>query len=110
MNNKNVSLATLLTLSLVGCQSITPPSSWNPFATSKVQSSKYGVPARMAVMWSPAIYNQAGQVPTRGFGGRVYFYDAKNSAIPVEGQLVVYAYHNDKPHADSKAPDRKYAF
>ena len=30
---------------------------------------------------------QAGKTPTRGFGGRIYFYDAKNQPIAVEGQL-----------------------
>jgi hypothetical protein len=109
MKNKHT-IASILAFTLVGCQSVSPSSSWNPFAATRLQESKYGVPARMAVMWSPAIYNQAGQAPTRGFGGRVYFYDAKNSAIPVEGQLVVFAYNNDQPKPNSKVPDRKYAF
>ena len=30
--------------------------------------------------------------------------------ISVEGQLVVFAYNNDKPNPDSKVPDRKFAF
>lgn len=84
--------------------------SWNPFNKPKVTESKYAVPARLAILWSPAVLNQAGKTPTRGFGGRIYFYDAKNKPVSVEGQLVVYAYNNDKPNPDSKVPDRKYAF
>jgi hypothetical protein len=110
--NITVTYIACFALGLVGCQTVTPTStsSWNPFATSKLQESKYAVPARMAIMWSPAVFNQAGQAATRGFGGRVYFYDAKNKPIAVEGQMVVYAYHNNKPNPDSKVPDRKYAF
>src|SRR6266550_1589630 len=75
-----------------GCQSFQPDWSKNWFTSPRVQESKYAVPARMAILWSPAIYNEAGKMPTRGFGGRVYFYDAKNKPVAVEGQLVIYAY------------------
>src|SRR5262245_43738609 len=111
----SISLLLLTTLALLtapGCQSLMPD--WSKYSfgfnTPRVQESKFAVPARMAVLWSPAVLNQAGQTPTRGFGGRVYFYDSKNTPITVEGQLVVYAYNNDKPNQDSKVPDRKFAF
>jgi hypothetical protein len=84
--------------------------SWFRFGQPRIKESKYPPPARMAVLWSPAMYNEAGKPATRGFGGRVYFYDAKNKPIAVEGQLVVYAYNNDKPNVDSRVPDRKFAF
>ncbi len=84
--------------------------SWLGMGQPRLKESKYGVPARMAILWSPAMFNEAGKTPTRGFGGRIYFYDAKNKPIPVEGQLVIYAYNNDKAHVDSRVPDRKFAF
>jgi hypothetical protein len=101
-----------LILASAGCQTLTPDWSknWLGFGSPRLKESKYAVPARMAIMWSPAILNQAGESPTRGFGGRTYFYDAKNQPIAVEGQLVVYAYNNDKPNQNSKVPDRKFAF
>ena len=96
-----------------GCQSISQPD-WtkNFFGLSqpRVKESKYAVPARMALLWSPAVLNLAGEVPTRGFGGRIYFYDSKNKPIAVEGQLVVYAYDNGKSNVDSRVPDKKFAF
>jgi hypothetical protein len=76
----------------------------------KVAESKYSRPARMAVVWSPAVLNTPGQKPTRGFGGRIYFYDGQNRAVPVEGQLVVYGYNDTKQSTENKTPDRKYAF
>jgi hypothetical protein len=84
--------------------------SWFGFGQPRIKESKYAPPARLAILWSPAMFNEAGKTPTRGFGGRVYFYDAKNKPIAVEGQLVIYAYSNDKPHLDSRVPDRKFAF
>jgi hypothetical protein len=112
MTRLTLVLAVFSALSFAGCQTVAPDWSkkWNVFAPLKLKESKYAVPARLAILWSPAVLNQAGQVPTRGFGGRVYFYDSKNKPVPVEGQLVIYAYHNDKPNPDSKVPDRKFAY
>jgi len=56
------------------------------------------------------MFNEAGKSAVRGFGGRIYFYDSKNKAIAVEGQLVVYAYDNMKAGGESKVPDRKFCF
>lgn len=107
----------LFTMGLVvlasGCQAVKPTWPTNLFNwgnSPRVQESKFAVPARMAIMWSPAMLNQAGQQATRGFGGRIYFYDAKNNPVSVEGQLVIYAYNNDNPHVDSRVPDKKFAF
>jgi hypothetical protein len=93
-----------------GCQTMAPfgkdPTS-SPLAG---RENKYPAPAKVAVIWSPAVLNQPGQPPTRGFGGRVYFYDASNSAVPVEGQLVVYGYNDTHAGAASKTPQRKFVF
>ena len=97
-------------LVLAGCTPLKQPAqtTW-PWSRSKVDESAYQQPERMIVIWSDAIYSQPGARPTRGFGGRVYFYNEKAQPIPVEGQLVVYAY--DDTHADiTKAPDRKFVF
>ncbi|MCI0358665.1 MAG: hypothetical protein L0211_09285 [Planctomycetaceae bacterium] len=103
----------LAALCASGCKTFTPPSwakSWYTASEPKVVESKYPRPVRLAVIWSPALLNTPGKKPTRGFGGRIYFYDAANKAVPVEGQLVVYGYDDSKTHTDGKTPDRKYAF
>jgi len=84
--------------------------SWFSLGKPRIKESKFATPARMAILWSPAMYNEVGKPATRGFGGRAYFYDARNKPIAVEGQLVVYAYTNDKANIDSRVPDRKFAF
>jgi hypothetical protein len=105
---------TMVVLALLsGCQSLAPtwPTSWfGGEEKPEIQESKYPRPARMAVIWSPGMLNSPGKKPTRGFGGRVYFYDGQNKAVPAEGQLVVYGYNDSKPGGDSKTPDRKFAF
>jgi hypothetical protein len=94
-----------------GCQAVMPtgPANWLG-NKPQVKESAYTAPTRMAIIWSPAVLNQAGKTPTRGFGGRVFFYDTANRPVPVEGQLVVYAYDDTRGGQGSKAADRKYAF
>jgi len=79
-------------------------------APPKLKESKYPTPAKIAVIWSPAVLNRTGQHSTRGFGGRIYFYSSKNEPVPVEGQLVVYAYNDAVAGGENRAADRKFAF
>src|SRR6476469_1287130 len=104
-------LATLAAFGGLACQTQAFDwKNWSLAGSPRLQESRYRAPTKMAVIWTPAVLNQAGQVPTRGFGGRIYFYDAKNNAVSVEGQLVIYAYDATVPGANGKPPDRKYAF
>ena len=96
-----------------GCKTIAAPSwtkNWFSAEDPRLAESKYPKPVRLAVVWSPAMLNTVGKKPTRGFGGRIYFYDAANKPVPVDGQLVVYGYDDRKQRTDGKTPDRKYAF
>jgi hypothetical protein len=100
---------------LTGCQGIQPtwPKTWGNIwgnTSPKLHESKYPAPVKMAAIWTPAVYNQVGQPTTRGLGGRIYFYDAKNQPVAVEGQLVVYAYNDTHSDGPSKTPERKFAF
>lgn len=52
----------------------------------------YPNPAKMAVTWTPDTLVQSGRTPTRGFGGRVFFYDERSRAVPVEGTLIVHGF------------------
>jgi len=67
------------------------------------------VPDRMVAIWTETTLNSAGKTSTRGFGGRVYFYNAKDEPILVDGQLVVYAY-NDTSGPDQQSAERKFIF
>ena len=74
---------------------------------SKSDSSKYDTPERLIAVWTDTVYQQPGKLPTRGFGGRVYFYSHDGEVVPVDGNLVVYAYDEG---TTLEKPTRKYAF
>ncbi len=81
-------------ISAAGCTSSGPkgPSSWSmPWSKKDKPPKPYPNPVKMAVTWTPDTLVQSGRTPTRGFGGRLFFYDEKTRAVPVEGDLTVHA-------------------
>jgi hypothetical protein len=111
-HSKSALLFALLLLT-AGCQNFRladslPWSDKNSFKEPKGRDAD-----RMVAVWTDTTYYHPGKAPTRGFGGRVYFYDTSGEAMPVDGQLVVYAYDETgakKVHQHSEEPDRKYVF
>jgi hypothetical protein len=83
-------LGVLLLLPGSGCASLTSrEKEWRwPWSGDE----PYPTPTHMAVMWSPDVLVQPGKTPTRGFGGRLYFYDERSKAVPVEGEIVVHGF------------------
>lgn len=106
-------IATTVVLSLLaGCKTL----DFQPFKAPSAAPAKETprsepqVPERMAAIWADALYTQLGQPAIRGFGGRLYFYDAQNEAVPVAGQLVVYAYEDALDGNPAAMPARKFVF
>ena len=64
-------------------------------------------PEKMVAIWSESIIYGPDSRPTRGLGGRLYFYNADHQAVPVTGELAVYAY-DDQQQEGKPQPDRKY--
>ncbi|MEZ6089835.1 MAG: hypothetical protein R3C05_17765 [Pirellulaceae bacterium] len=94
MNKPTVFLLLAMCGCFIGCASA-PKSEgfasklpWN----KKAQPKPYPNPVKMAVTWTPDILIQAGRTPTRGFGGRVYFYNERSQAVPVEGELTIHGF------------------
>jgi len=68
-------------------------SKWKlPWSKKDKAPVPYPNPARMAVTWTPDTLVQSGRTPTRGFGGRLFFYDEKTRTVPVEGDLMIHAF------------------
>jgi hypothetical protein len=68
-------------------------SKWKlPWSKKNEKPVPYPNPARMAVTWTPDTLVQSGRTPTRGFGGRLFFYDEKTRTVPVEGDLMIHAF------------------
>lgn len=105
MNHSNINrpLASLIALAIiaacmiltVGCAGSGPKfaSNWKmPWSKKDKVPEPYPNPTKMAVTWTPDTLVQSGRTPTRGFGGRLFFYDEKVRAVPVEGELTVHAF------------------
>ena len=97
-------------IGVVGCQSSVPTMSLNPFKTAEPES-EFQQPVRIAVIWKETAVSPPGKKATRGFGGRVYFYNAAEETIKVDGVLTVYAYDDtNSSDEESRLPARKYVF
>lgn len=107
----------LLVLSLTGCSTLTSgtdakrskkDSSWSFF-----KQKEYQLPQSMNVTWTYDIFTKEGKTPTRGFGGRLYFYNERSQAIPVDGELTVFGFDDtDRSHDGSsmELADKKFRF
>ncbi len=94
-----------------GCKSTTNKlAAINPIGGIGETEPPEGVPERVVATWTEAVLHQNAQ-GTRGFGGRLFFYE-RGSAEPirVQGQLVVYAFaEKDRQPSDNK-PTKRYVF
>lgn len=61
----------------------------------------YPNPVKMAATWTPDTLVQTGRTPTRGFGGRIFFYNEKSQPVPVDGTLVIHGF-DDQDASDQR--------
>jgi hypothetical protein len=100
----------LLTLAS-GCQSMGKKmAAANPMKSWNEEEVEIDVPDRVVSTWTEAVLHQEGQ-STRGFGGRLFFYNRKSDKpIRVAGQLVVYAFAEDGREQTDNCPTKRYVF
>jgi len=80
---------------LPGCASMTEKGKGKSKEDSKwslFKKKEYQIPQSMNVTWVHDIISVPGKPPTRGFGGRIYFYNEKSQTIPVDGEVMVYGF------------------
>jgi len=99
----------------VGCSSLTHSKDKNKkdSAWSFFKKKEYQLPQTINVTWVHDILTKPGKPPTRGFGGRFYFYNEKSQAIPVEGELTVYGFddtHKSHEGMSIEGADKKFKF
>ena len=69
------------------------------------------VPTRLVSTWTEATLNRKGEKSQRGFGGRLLFFnEAGEDPIRVDGQLVVYAYDDTGRATHETHPTRRFVF
>lgn len=96
----------------LGCSSLGPElkKSLPWLADSELDESEFEAPVRLACMWSPDVARVPGHAPVRGVGGKFFFYGERGRAIPVEGQLTVFAYDDTTKETSTQTPSRKFVF
>lgn len=98
-------------LPFVGCSAVPTISAPDMEWLSQLSGNDEGPPEQLIAMWTDASMRKPGVAgATRGFGGRIYFYDGKQHSVKVEGELVVYAFVEKDRQAPSKLPERKFVF
>ncbi len=95
------------TLMSVGCSSMPTAKGWRDWLPGK-KEPKPETPVRMAVMWTPDILSGAGHTTTRGFGGRIFFYNERGKPAMVLGDLTVHGFDENDPAGANNA--RRYRF
>jgi hypothetical protein len=112
-----VSAASLLAFAPIGCASVSDKSEQgkSSFAQrlpwgkkKKTLPDPYPNPVKLAATWTPDSLVQTGRTPTRGFGGRVFFYDEKSRPVPVDGTLVVHGFDETVSKTDPEV--KRYEF
>jgi hypothetical protein len=69
------------------------------------------MPDRILTVWSDSVLHQPGLPGVRGFGGRVYFYQAPSTdPIEVDGGVAVYVFDADELSPKNQKPIRKFVF
>lgn len=82
-------------------------SSWSWF------KKDYQEPKSLVAIWTEDKLAMPGKPITRGFGGRIYFYNDRSQAVPVDGELVVYGFDDSGRMSGSlvkQEADRKFRF
>ena len=118
MRNVIITIATGLILMSVttGCASWTtskPKNNNSMWSRMQFWKKPYQRPQKMAAIWTHDILTMTGKPPTRGFGGRIYFYNAKSQAIPVDGELIVHGYeelHSRQIDSEKTKADKTFMF
>ena len=59
---------------------------------SLFKKKEYQEPRSMVVIWTEDTLMLPDKPITRGFGGRIYFYNDRSQAVPVDGELTVYGF------------------
>ncbi len=108
-NRQRTFLCSLLALS-TGCASSVFDGSSNRNTKKKKEGwswfkkPEYQEPKSMVAIWTEDTLAVPGKPVTRGFGGRLYFYNEKSQAIPVEGELMVYGFDDSVTPSSTSGP------
>ncbi len=109
--NRRVMIGSLLAASVLaiapGCSSVPEAKGWKSWWPGK-KEPKPEIPVRMSVMWSPDILVGPNHTPTRGLGGRIFFFNDRGKPAIVDGDLSIHGFDEKDPSGARNA--RRYRF
>ena len=101
-------LLSVVVMTVSGCAKLDVAESFSwPFGSEDEPE----IPDKTVAIWSDTVLYRSNQPATRGFGGRLMFYnEEQEEPIKVDGTLVVYAFDEEGRNPDNVKPDRKFVF
>jgi hypothetical protein len=109
-----LTLGSATAVSSVGCSTWNTPftggeKNWNPNTWFK---KEFQEPCQIATIWKHDILPGTPTGPQSGFGARVYLYNERSQAIPVDGDLTIHGYVTTPSSGDDLRvdPDKKFIF
>lgn len=73
-------------------------------------TDEFGAAEKMLVVWKDCVIDQPGKPQMRGFGGRVFFYNASEQVIKAEGELVIYGFDDSVKDRQGSEADQRFIF
>lgn len=90
---------------------------WNPIQKisegSKEKKSKSEIdltPVTMTAIWTDSVYEKAGEPSVKGFGGRIFFYNANEKLVKADGELIIYGFDDSSKDSTDGIADRKFVY
>jgi hypothetical protein len=90
---------------------------WNPIQKisddSKEKKSKSDVdliPVTMTAIWTDSVYEKAGEPSVKGFGGRIFFYNANQKLVKADGELIIYGFDDSSKNSTDGTADKKFVY
>ena len=108
----------------IGCSGITNSmrtseknSPWNPIQKisgdgkeKKKKSNDDLTPVTMTAIWTDSVYEKTGEASVKGFGGRIFFYNAKQKLVKADGELIIYGFDDSAKEPTEQTADKKFIY
>ena len=98
-----------------GCTTLKPPklptltrdAEMTSASASEAEEPVYGTPVKMLAIWKDSVRTTPGKPSMRGFGGRIFLYDAADKPIRAQGELVIYGFDDSVTNREGSKADQK---
>ncbi len=102
--------------SITGCQSVHwSEGDWEKknlfnMPLKKEKTPEFQTPDHIVVIWKQSTFRGDNGQKSKGFGGRIYFYNDKNEAVKADGELTIFGFDDSFEGAERQSADCKFVF